>query len=110
MNFAMSLPEAVRRARNELGLSPAALASLAGLQRNSVCALENGGNVTIETVRRVLRHLPNLQTFILETAIVEVRAIRSEPWNQGAVAAATFIEKACRHVIDRVGGGEQSKI
>ena len=104
----MNLPESSRHARKELGLSQAALARLSSVQRKQISMLEKGGNVTMETLRRVLRHLPNLLTFTLETTTVEVKPAQSEPWKQGAVAAATFLAKACQHVIDRVGGGGQT--
>ena len=100
----MNLPEAVRHARKELGLSRGAFARLAGLHPNMISRLENGDNVTIETVRRVLRHLPNLRSFTLETAAVDVAFLRTEPWNEGALAAARYLAGACQHVIDRVTG------
>ena len=104
----MNLPEAIRHARKELGLSQAALSRLSGIPRYRISLLENGGgNATMATVRRVLRHLPNLQIFTLETATVEVKTTQSEPWKLGAMAAAAFIARACQHVIDRVSEREE---
>lgn len=97
-----NLSQAIRHARKELGLTQARLSSLSGVQRRQISRLESGGNVTLKTVAKVLAHLPNLQTFIFETVAVEVKPTRSEPWNQGARAAAEFIARACQHVIDRV--------
>lgn len=61
----MDLNEAVRKARKELGLSQGKLAELAGIERKQLSVLENGGNVTLATVRKVLDHLPNIEPFTL---------------------------------------------
>lgn len=50
----------IREARIKAGLSQMQLARLAGIQRSLVQNLENGRNVTIGTLRKVVRHLPNL--------------------------------------------------
>jgi transcriptional regulator with XRE-family HTH domain len=62
----MELHEEVRRARKELGLSQAQLAAKVGLQRRQISTLERGGNVTLNTLKRVLNYLPNLQEFTFE--------------------------------------------
>lgn len=61
----MELNEAVRKARKALGLSQEKLAELAGIERKQLSVLENGGNVTLATVRKVLNHLPNIEPFTL---------------------------------------------
>ena len=68
----MQLHEEIRRARKELRLSQAELAKLSGVQRRQLSSLENGRNVTLRTVRKVLAHLPNIQRFTLAPANVEV--------------------------------------
>ena len=69
------LHEEVRRARKELKVSQADLAKKAGVQRRQLSTLENGGNVTLKTVRKVLGQLPNVQpfAFTVEGAEVEPR-------------------------------------
>lgn len=42
------------------------LAQLCGIQRRQLSTLERGGNVTLNTLRKVLRTLPNLQEFAFE--------------------------------------------
>ena len=60
------LHEEIRRARKELGLSQERLAELCGIQRRQLSILERGGNVTLNTLRKVLGFLPNLQQFTFE--------------------------------------------
>ena len=62
----MFLHEAIRQARIEAGLSQKRLAELAGIQRRQLATLESGGNVTINTIRKVLGQLPNLPAFTIE--------------------------------------------
>ena len=57
------LYEAIRRARLELGMTQDDLALLAKIQRRQISILENGGNITLNTLRRVVDVLPNLQVF-----------------------------------------------
>ena len=62
----MELHEEIRRARKELGLSQARVAELCGIQRRQLSTLEAGGNVTLNTLRKVIGLLPNLQEFTFE--------------------------------------------
>jgi transcriptional regulator with XRE-family HTH domain len=62
----MELHEEIRRARKDLGLSQDRLAELCGIQRRQLSILERGGNVTLNTLRKVIAFLPNLQEFTFE--------------------------------------------
>lgn len=68
----MLLHEAIREARKQAGLSQKRLAELAGIQRRQLATLEQGGNVTLSTIRKVIAQLPNLQSFTLDGVSVEV--------------------------------------
>ena len=68
----MLLHEAVRAARKDLGLSQKKLAEAVGIQRRQLATLENGGNVTLATIRKVIAHLPNLESFTIDAVKVEV--------------------------------------
>ncbi|HYI07633.1 MAG TPA: helix-turn-helix domain-containing protein [Thermoanaerobaculia bacterium] len=68
----MQLPQAIIAARKDLRLSQKKLSELAGIQRRQLATLEAGGNVTLSTLRKVLAHLPNLQTFSFEAVRVNV--------------------------------------
>ena len=59
----MELHEEIRRARLEMGLTQDDLAMLAKIQRRQISILENGGNITLNTLRRVIDALPNLEEF-----------------------------------------------
>ncbi|MGZ5445592.1 MAG: helix-turn-helix domain-containing protein [Thermoanaerobaculia bacterium] len=62
----MELHEEIRRARKDLGLSQDRLAELCGIQRRQLSILERGGNVTLNTLRKVIGFLPNLKEFTFE--------------------------------------------
>ena len=70
----MLLHEAVREARKAAGLSQKRLAELAGIQRRQLATLESGGNVTLNTIRKVIAQLPNLETFTIDSVPVTVDA------------------------------------
>lgn len=59
------LQEEIRRARIDHGFSQAELARLAGVPRERLRQLESGGNVTLETLQKILAQLPNLRTLTL---------------------------------------------
>jgi len=63
----MELHEEIRRARKDLGFSQAQLADMIGIQRRQISTLERGGNVTLNTLKKVLNFLPNLREFTFET-------------------------------------------
>jgi len=62
----MEMHEEIRRARKDLDLSQAELAALVGVQRRQISTLERGGNVTLNTLKKVLNFLPNLREFSFE--------------------------------------------
>jgi transcriptional regulator with XRE-family HTH domain len=64
--YFMQLNEAIRAARIDLGLSQKKLAEMAGIQRRQLATMEQGGNVTLKTLRKVLVHLPNLTKFSID--------------------------------------------
>jgi transcriptional regulator with XRE-family HTH domain len=65
----------------ELKLSQKKLAEQAGIQRRQLATLESGGNVTLNTVRKVLAQLPNLETFTLDAVSVDVRLQPPPPFD-----------------------------
>jgi len=62
----MELHEEIRRARKDMDLTQGELADLIGIQRRQISSLERGGNVTLNTLKRVLAFLPNLREFTFE--------------------------------------------
>lgn len=45
---------------------------MAGIQRRQLATLESGGNVTLATLRKVLKKLPNLEGFTIDVVNVTV--------------------------------------
>ena len=52
------LHDELRRGREAAGLSQTQLAALAGIPRNQVARAERGENITIDTLRKIVVHLP----------------------------------------------------
>ena len=77
---AMKLHEEIRRARKELGLSQGRLAELCGIQRRQLSVLERGGNVTLNTLRKVIAFLPNLEQFTFEQVRMKPTYIDHPPF------------------------------
>ena len=67
------LQEQIRQARIDHGYSQAELARLAGVPRERVRQLEMGGNVTIETFRKIVAQLPHLETLSLGSVELRTR-------------------------------------
>jgi transcriptional regulator with XRE-family HTH domain len=68
----------VRQARVELGLSQVQLSERAGVPRDRLRALESGGNVTLETLEKIVAHLPNLKELTIGGVDVEVTGVNVE--------------------------------
>lgn len=54
----MLIPQQLRQAREEAGLSQAQLAARTGLSRNQIVRAETGQNITMETLQKIVTHLP----------------------------------------------------
>jgi len=76
----MDLHQEIRRARKELGLSQGRLAELCGIQRRQLSVLERGGNVTLNTLRKVIGFLPNLEQFTFEQVRMKPTYIDHPPF------------------------------
>jgi transcriptional regulator with XRE-family HTH domain len=102
----MLLHEAVKKARKDLGMSQKELATLAGVQRKQLGTLENGGNVTLATLRKILAHLPNLETFTLDAVTATVRRHVPPAEKQKAVdAAMELLGSALHNLVTALGDG-----
>jgi transcriptional regulator with XRE-family HTH domain len=103
----MLLHEAVKKARKDLGLSQKRLAELAGIQRKQLATLETGGNITLATLRKVLIHLPNLETFSLDAVSATVlREVPPEEQVQAVKTALNLLGDAIRGFVTKVNDGK----
>lgn len=103
----MLLHEAVHKARKDLGLSQKKLAELAGIQRRQLATLEQGGNITLSTLRKVLAHLPNLETFSLDAVTATVRRhVPPEEHMKAVDRAMTLLGEALRDMVTRMSQGQ----
>ena len=62
----MHLHEELRAAREAAGLTQTELAARAGIPRNQVVRAEKGGNITLDTLRKIAAHLPIEHLTLLE--------------------------------------------
>jgi transcriptional regulator with XRE-family HTH domain len=68
----MLMHQQLKQARERAGLSQAKLGALTGLSRNQIVRAEAGENITIDTLRRILVHLPIDEVTLLERVRVKV--------------------------------------
>jgi len=61
------LHEELRRAREKAGYSQAQLAALSGIPRNQISRAEKGENITLDTLRKIVVHLPVTELNLLDT-------------------------------------------
>jgi transcriptional regulator with XRE-family HTH domain len=64
--MAMLLHQELRKAREELGITQAELAKRAGIPRNQIVRAEKGENITLDTLRTIVAHLPVESLTLLE--------------------------------------------
>jgi DNA-binding XRE family transcriptional regulator len=68
----MLMHDQLRLAREQVGLSQAKLAALTGLSRNQIVRAEAGENITLDTLRRIMVHLPLEEVTLLERVKMKV--------------------------------------
>jgi transcriptional regulator with XRE-family HTH domain len=68
----MTLHDELRRAREQAGLNQTQLAALTGIPRNQVARAERGENITLDTLRKLVLHLPICELSLLETVKLTV--------------------------------------
>jgi transcriptional regulator with XRE-family HTH domain len=66
------LHDELRRGREAAGLSQTQLATLAGIPRNQVARAERGENITLDTLRKIVIHLPIQELPLLEKVNLSV--------------------------------------
>jgi transcriptional regulator with XRE-family HTH domain len=104
----MLLHEAVKKARMDLKLSQKKLSEMAGIQRRQLATLESGGNITLATLRKVLVHLPNLETFTLDAVTATVRRqVTDEEKHQAVEASMALLATAVRSLADALAHGQK---
>lgn len=66
------LHDELRRGREAAGLSQTQLAVLAGIPRNQVARAERGENITLDTLRKIVVHLPIQELPLIEKVNLSV--------------------------------------
>ena len=99
------LNEDVRAARLAAGLSQAELARRAGIPRPQLRFLEDGGNVTIATIRKVAAVLPNLK----RVSLGEVEITTPNPDLEEARRAALDLFDVAKRLMAALGAAPPSE-
>lgn len=101
----------IRQARMDHGLSQSELARRAGIPRDRLRQFENGENITIETLLKILAQLPNLRSVTLgsvegRTAGVDLKEIRDAvaEWLESGRRVLALIESAMAAPRPGAGG------
>jgi transcriptional regulator with XRE-family HTH domain len=95
----MAIHEEVRTAREALGISPAELARRAGVPRSLIGRFESGGNITVETLEKLVTQLPTLNVLHLgEVSVLPAGQVPDLPTvlRDHAAAAHSLIAAATR--------------
>jgi transcriptional regulator with XRE-family HTH domain len=95
------LHEQIKQARIEHGLTQSELARRAGIPRDRLRQFENGENITVETLMKILGQLPNLESVTIGAVqartgsvdLVEVRDSLAE-WLESGRKLLTLLERA----------------
>ena len=103
----MQLPDAIRQARLDKRLSQKKLSELAGIQRRQLAVLEGGGNVTLTTLKKVLRVLDNLEEFTLDAFTVRVDQSHRPPIDIDRLGESmTLFGSALKAISERLAAHE----
>ena len=106
----VTLHDEVRAAREALGMSQRKLAELAGIPRSQLSAFEaHGTNITLETLRKLVTALPNIQHLSLGVRDVQVNAALSDAAMQHALAELRRATDAVLALAGRSEAGAQVK-
>jgi transcriptional regulator with XRE-family HTH domain len=79
------LHEQIREARIKAGLTQVKLAKLAGVPRSQLRKFEEGGNITLSTLRKIVAQLPGLQTLNLGAVEIQPGGVDQDMVRQTAI-------------------------
>src|SRR6185436_4398388 len=97
----MFIHEELRQAREQAGLSQAQLAARAGIPRNQIVRAEKGENITLDTLRKIVVHLPVEQLTLIETVQLRVDVLpHPEKVFLGAMETLAFLSAALASATD----------
>lgn len=105
------LHEQIRQARIDHGLTQSELARRAGIPRDRLRQFENGENITLETLMKILAQLPNLESVTLgavqaRTGTIDVADVRDAlaEWLESGRRLLTLLERAVPAPLPGGGG------
>lgn len=95
------LHQELRRAREKAGLSQQALADRAGIPRNQIVRAERGENITVDTLRKIVAHLP-----VTELTLLDMKGFRVDVMAEPEALFLSALENVMR-LADALSGAIQ---
>lgn len=96
----MFIHEELRSAREQAGLSQAQLAARAGIPRNQIVRAEKGENITLDTLRKIVVHLPVEQLTLIDTVKLRVDIVpQADKMFFGAMETVGYVSAAVASAI-----------
>lgn len=101
------LDQRVREERKRRDLSQQALAAAAGVPRSQLAILENGGNVTIATLAKIVAQLPGLRLDLVPDTLDVEKILHTAREMQNFALA---LHGAAGRIIAALDGGTESTV
>jgi transcriptional regulator with XRE-family HTH domain len=102
------LHDQIREARIKAGLTQVKLAKLAGVPRSQLRKFEEGGNITLATLRKIVAQLPDLQTLNLGAVELQPGGVDQEMVRQTAIQLILIGQELLKSVGTWAGGGAKA--
>jgi transcriptional regulator with XRE-family HTH domain len=99
------LHEQIREARIKAGLTQVKLAKLAGVPRSQLRKFEEGGNITLSTLRKIVAQLPDLQTLNLGAVELQPGGVDQELVRRTAIQLILIGQELLKSVGTWAGTG-----
>lgn len=102
------LHEQIREARIKAGLTQVKLARLAGVPRSQLRKFEEGGNITLSTLRKIVAQLPDLETLNLGAVELQPGRVDQDLVRRTAIQLIVIGQELLKSVGTWAGSGTKA--
>jgi transcriptional regulator with XRE-family HTH domain len=102
------LHEQIREARIKAGLTQVKLARLAGVPRSQLRKFEEGGNITLSTLRKIVAQLPDLETLNLGAVELQPGGVDQDLVRRTAIQLIVIGQELLQSVGTWAGSGTKA--